>query len=734
MEPDRPDFRHGLPMRLFGWVQVRTRGRLLKKRESRFVKLNGEVMSLHESEHALPVDEFDIFGALVDYTHNPARKDFRLTVGKRSYTFIFNSFDEMLTWAQSIDLAAERDFSEYYSLGKRIGTGTYSNVYLAEDRLVPGALFAVKQIQKKHRRSDLELKKWIERERHVNTVLAHRCVVAAVDMFCTLDYVHIVFEFMPGGTVRDLLSKYGALGESYARTIMRELLTALQYIHAKNIVHRDIRPDNIFCSATRFPMVIALGDFGFSTFISDKIVNCDVLTTPMGVLPYTATEICKKQKYGPSVDLWSAGVVMYELLCGSPPFVGRNNRDTSTNIVRGAVSFRGKAWANVSSQAIGLVQQLLQIDPHKRISALAALQHSWFNNTGSNLAGSKPSTPLITPSESARALFDQRPHIAPSGASNRELGRRDSRTQLKDRVAEISQLDDVDVSDATAVHEQVSPAVSRSGSDPSSSAGSGDGAGLLAPVHRAMSARVAADRDLPTSSTVSNGGYRASAPAGGMQRCASERAPDSGSASLQYTASLSSLSSGAGGGPSRMAMTPSIQRIASMGLQGATRDNPERMKAFLKSPVVKSQLSSMFPMRRKLILWCRVFIAVFRIRALAKGESMTRQLTKAGSAHDVDLAIAERRKEQAEQQVSEAKKRASARPEKTERKEGGRGRGRHIRTRSREATSALFQKLSPSGGAPVAAEEEGTGRLPPKLPGGAPGGRSIGETMWGKPR
>eukprot|EP00171_Calliarthron_tuberculosum_P010929 IDg10929t1 len=192
---------------------------------------------------------------------------------------------------------------------------------------------------------------------------------------------------------------------------MRELLLALQYLHSKNIVHRDVRPDNLFCSHTKFPMAIALGDFGYSNFFSDKVVNCEVLTTVIGTPPYTASEICRREKYGPPVDLWSAGVVMYELLSGRAPFEGQTDRETNENIIRGRVSFADPIWSKSSENSKKLILQLLQPDPHKRISALAALQHAWFGANGASLMSARSSQRLITPSESSRTLVERRDDI-----------------------------------------------------------------------------------------------------------------------------------------------------------------------------------------------------------------------------------------------------------------------------------------------------------------------------------
>lgn len=628
MEPDRPTFRNGLPMRLLGWLQVKI-GKLYGKRVSRFVKLNGEVLSLHTSEHSLPIDEFDIYGSLVQFNvANPSKKDFRVIVGKKSLSITCGSYEEMLTWAQSMQVASSRSFQDCYNLGARIGEGTYSKVYRCYDAVDPSMEFVVKVVSKKM--IDFESRKWLERERHVNTVVSHRCVVQAVDMFCNLDTVQIVFEHMRGGTVRDLLKRHRALGESYTRVIMRELLLALQYLHSKNIVHRDVRPDNLFCSHTKFPMAIALGDFGYSNFFSDKVVNCDVLTTIIGTPPYTASEICRREKYGPAVDLWSAGVVMFELLCGRAPFEGRTDRETNENIVRGLVSFKHVAWKNISQNCKKLVLQLLQPDPHKRISALAALQHAWFGPTGASLVGGGSSQRLITPSESTRTLLERRDQLE-------QLDQEDERMD-----SASSGTDEDDAQRERAFPRNTTGRASRREMH------------SFSRVHSSASSTISQDTaaqqfQLPRHGSGGSLMKRASAPVSGLNgqkmfRSASLSVGNQAhsNSTLQYTPSLSSLSST--GQQSRMAMTPSMLRIQQVGLERAAKENPERMKVFLKSPMVKSQLSSIFSMRRKLIVASRAFVAVFRMRALVHGQSLTRNLSKVGSAKALGLIAASDRK------------------------------------------------------------------------------------------
>lgn len=621
MDAHRHEFRNGLPMRLFGWLQLKV-GKLYKKKVSRFVKLNGEVLSIHSAEHTLPTDEFDIYGALVEYSRSPSKRDFRVSFGKRALTIMCGSHEEMITWASSMEFAARRSFYDAYNLAERIAEGTYSKVYRCIDVVSPTSEFVVKVVSRKH--ADFEALKWLERERHINTVVAHRCVVRAVDMFANLENVHIVFEYMRGGTVRDLLNSHKKLGESYARAIMRELLLALHYLHSKNIVHRDVRPDNLFCSHLKFPMAIALGDFGYANFFSDKVVNQDVLTTIIGTPPYTAAEICRREKYGPPVDLWSAGVTMYEILSGTVPFQGRNVHESNQLTIRAQLSFNGKEWNNVSGNAKKLIRQLLQPDPHKRISALAALQHAWFGAAGASLQTTPSAQRLITPSESTRALMHS-----------------ESARSLVQRNAELDNFT------GNKADRDLSPTTS-SGDEADDDADSANGSrdAIRPPrglVRNAQSLR-SGPRGMHRVGSTASSGIGAGRPWSTGQPKLTHAASQP---TLQHTLSLSSLSSGAHT-QSRMAMTPSMQRIQEVGLELATKENPARMRAFLKSPVVKSQLSSMFVMRRRLIVTSRALVAVFRMRALVRGQSLTRNLSRVGSVKEVDVDVAAERRQQAE--------------------------------------------------------------------------------------
>jgi serine/threonine protein kinase len=389
-----PRFRTGPPMKLAAWLSVAQSASPLARRASAYVRLDGEVLSVHTDQYALPSEEVDLRRTQVDYSLGKSgRKDFRVVMPSaagttRTLSIRCDSFEEMKTWATSVEHASRRSFGAAYTLGPHIADGSHSKVYFAYPVAAsPGdgdagaggasAVYAVKVI--KRRSYDAGEAAAVERERQIHAALrSHANVVQTVDVFATVDRVHIVMELMRGGTVADLLQRHPRLPEPHARVVMRSLFAALAALHAQNIVHRDVRPDNMFTTDHRFPMELALGDFGDASLVSDQRVNRDVLSSMTGDPAYMATEVVRRQKYGPAVDMWSAGVFMYRVLSGELPFTGTSTRAVYDAVRDGAVSLDAPVWAAVSPDAKSLIRQLLQPDPHKRISALAASLHHWL--------------------------------------------------------------------------------------------------------------------------------------------------------------------------------------------------------------------------------------------------------------------------------------------------------------------------------------------------------------------
>jgi calcium-dependent protein kinase len=157
---------------------------------------------------------------------------------------------------------------------------------------------------------------------------------------------------------------------------MRQLLSAVAYCHENGVIHRDLKPENILIENSEEKdkefFHIKVIDFGTCEILKKK-----KLTEQIGTSFYIAPEVIKNS-YNEKCDLWSCGVILYILLCGSPPFYGKNEKEIFKKIIEGNFTFRHKIWNKISSEAKNLVLKLLQVNPDKRLSAKEALEDIWF--------------------------------------------------------------------------------------------------------------------------------------------------------------------------------------------------------------------------------------------------------------------------------------------------------------------------------------------------------------------
>lgn len=160
--------------------------------------------------------------------------------------------------------------------------------------------------------------------------------------------------------------------------MVRGLLRALQHLHAHRFVHRDIKPENVLCSSQTFPMTVKLSDFGLCASIPrDKNINRS-LKGMYGTPFFVAPEIVRGEAYGPKVDIWSTGVMLYNLISGRLPFSGGNMKEVVKTIQNEELKFPDETFKFVSNEAKDLISLLLQRDPEQRPTAEEALEHAWF--------------------------------------------------------------------------------------------------------------------------------------------------------------------------------------------------------------------------------------------------------------------------------------------------------------------------------------------------------------------
>ncbi|XP_067015331.2 phosphorylase b kinase gamma catalytic chain, skeletal muscle/heart isoform isoform X2 [Anabrus simplex] len=208
-------------------------------------------------------------------------------------------------------------------------------------------------------------------------VAGHPYIIELHDVFESSTFIFLVFELCKHGELFDYLTSVVALSEKKTRYIMRQLFEALQHVHSKSIVHRDVKPENILLDDN---FNIKLTDFGFARVLKPEERLFDLCGTP----GYLAPEVLKCNMfedaagYTEEVDIWACGVIMFTLLVGCPPFWHRKQMVMLRNIMEGKYSFTSPEWADITEPPKDLIRKLLVVDPKKRITIKEALEHPFF--------------------------------------------------------------------------------------------------------------------------------------------------------------------------------------------------------------------------------------------------------------------------------------------------------------------------------------------------------------------
>lgn len=372
------NLRNGPLARMGEWVYMKenwwSNGKII------YLKLFGEVLSLHEFDgESPPLKEWNLRNAVVKSNSWLSRKQLSISRRKRTRFFVFNNVAEKELWAGTLLNASQHEFTDFYKTMSKIATGDHSKILLACDLRDECSRYAVKVTKKARQDYDAILR--MRRHLFIHSVIDHLFIVKTVDIFSTTDFDYLVMKIMKGGNLESLLKdNKGPLPERYARVIMKQLLEGLVYLHSKGIVHRNLKPSNILFSSKRLPFSIAICGFQSATFLNPLKVDEEIFQTSVGSIAYRALEMHNREAYGPSVDIWSAGVILYQMLYGKLPFIESSPQELRKKVRSGFLSFVGSTWT-ASLEAQSLIRQLLQPDPHKRTSALGGLCHDWFNNS-----------------------------------------------------------------------------------------------------------------------------------------------------------------------------------------------------------------------------------------------------------------------------------------------------------------------------------------------------------------
>jgi len=221
-----------------------------------------------------------------------------------------------------------------------------------------------------------EKKDMIETEVAIFKQVDHKNVIKLHELFETKERLFLVTELVTGGELFDQILEKGSYTEDEARKIARDMLRGIAYLHSLGIVHRDLKPENLLFSDKTPKATLKVTDFGLSKIMVNQAT---LLRTQCGTPAYVAPEVLFGEGYGPEVDMWGCGVIIFIILSGTTPFHADNNAELFEQIMNGEYHFHPSTWEGVSELAKDLVKQCLTVDPKKRITARDALKHKWFS-------------------------------------------------------------------------------------------------------------------------------------------------------------------------------------------------------------------------------------------------------------------------------------------------------------------------------------------------------------------
>ncbi|KAL1553518.1 Calcium-dependent protein kinase 10 [Salvia divinorum] len=281
------------------------------------------------------------------------------------------------------DFMPRTRISDKYVLGRELGRGEFGVTYLCTDRETHEAL-ACKSISKKKLRTAVDVEDVRREVAIMSSLPEHANIVKLRAAYEDSEAVHLVMELCEGGELFDRIVARGHYSERAAATVAKTVAQVVRICHQSGVMHRDLKPENFLFANKKENSALKVIDFGLSVFFKPGERFSEIVGSPY----YMAPEVLKRN-YGPEVDIWSAGVILYILLCGVPPFWAESEQGVALAILRGVIDFKREPWPQVSESAKSLVRQMLEPDTEKRLTAEQVLEHPWIQN-----AKKAPNVPL----------------------------------------------------------------------------------------------------------------------------------------------------------------------------------------------------------------------------------------------------------------------------------------------------------------------------------------------------
>uniref|UniRef100_A0A1J3FI39 non-specific serine/threonine protein kinase n=1 Tax=Noccaea caerulescens TaxID=107243 RepID=A0A1J3FI39_NOCCA len=276
---------------------------------------------------------------------------------------------------------------DLYTLSRKLGQGQFGTTYLCTE-IATGVDYACKSISKRKLISKEDVED-VRREIQIMHHLAgHGNIVTIKGAYEDSLYVHIVMELCAGGELFDRIIQRGHYSERKAAELTKIIVGVVEACHSLGVMHRDLKPENFLLVNKDDDFSLKAIDFGLSVFFKPGQIFTDVVGSPY----YVAPEVLLK-RYGPEADVWTAGVILYILLSGVPPFWAETQQGIFDAVLKGYIDFESDPWPVISDSAKDLIRRMLSSKPAERLTAHEVLRHPWICENG--VAPDRPLDPAV---------------------------------------------------------------------------------------------------------------------------------------------------------------------------------------------------------------------------------------------------------------------------------------------------------------------------------------------------
>ena len=255
-----------------------------------------------------------------------------------------------------------------YVLGQTLGEGAFAKVKVAT-QIHTKEKTAIKILDKIRLFEDESDISRVKKEIHILKQLRHKNIIQLFEVMESKKCLYIVMELCEGGELFDYIVKKKQIPEYEACHLFQQIINGVEYLHEQNIIHRDLKPENLLLDINNN---IKISDFGLSTFNE----RCSYLQTPCGTPSYAPPEMLRGERYkGTSSDVWSCGIILYAMLCGSLPFAESKEEIICQKILQHDY----KIPSTISKQAADLLNHIMKVNPLERYDIDSIKRHPWFN-------------------------------------------------------------------------------------------------------------------------------------------------------------------------------------------------------------------------------------------------------------------------------------------------------------------------------------------------------------------